>query len=123
MSDPQPPPRELRDVVSQLQQVLRYLERSLLLLEPVQPELRPKYDELRRLRDKLEETFTVEQSARLRQGALDFRAEVEELKKVTSDLEAATRRAARAKEVIGYVSMAVDLATRVLTTILPLLGF
>jgi predicted nucleic acid-binding Zn-ribbon protein len=126
MSDPQDEnpqgPTQLRDVIGQLQQVLRYVERSMLLLEPVPKELRPKYEELRRLRDKLEETFTLEQTERLRQGSLDFSAEVDELKKVTADLEEATKRAAKAKEVIGYLSMAVDLIVRVLATLLPFLG-
>jgi hypothetical protein len=117
-----PPPTEIHDVIGQLQQVLRYVERSLLLLEPVTPKVRPRYDQLRRVRDKLEETFTLEQADRLRQGSLDFTAEIDALKKITSDLEEATKRAAKAKEVIGYISMAVDLATRVLATVLPFLG-
>ncbi|MCS6913501.1 MAG: hypothetical protein RMK29_08925 [Myxococcales bacterium] len=119
MSDPPRP--QSPDVVDQIQMVLRYLERSLLALEPVRPGYRYKYNQLRRLRDQLEEAFVREQTERLRLAAVDFTHEVDQLRQVVSDLEQAARRAGQTREVLGYVSLAVEATTRVLATIVPLL--
>lgn len=109
------------DPPAQIQAVLAQVERTIGLLEPVQDPLRDYYDRLRQKRDQLEEAFTVAQAARLKAGGLDFKADVDRLQAVVKDLESATRRTARAKEIIGYVTMAVDVVAGVIAKIIPFL--
>lgn len=111
------------DIVAQLLEVLGHTERSLALLAPLGggSEAEGKYDRLRVLRDQLEEAFEVEQAARLRAGSINFAADVEQLRVVMKDLEEATRRAGRVQEVLGYVSMAIDLVSNVMVKVAPFL--
>lgn len=140
MSDPAKPAPDATqpqdpgsDIVAQLLEVLRHTERSILLLEAL-PRLDRAHvdregrgpavaavDQLRGLRDRLEEAFELEQAARLRAGSIGFEADVAQLRAVMKDLEAATRRAARAQEILSYVAMAVDLVSNVVAKLAPFL--
>jgi hypothetical protein len=114
MSDPV---HDRADVMAQLRMVLRDVERCILLLQPLQPRHAAEFEKLRRNRDLLEDAFTEKQAERLRQGSLDFAAEVDQLKEVTDRLHEAAERAARAREISGHVSTVVDISSRVAATV------
>lgn len=107
------------DITAQLLEILRHTERSILLVESLPKLNQRRHDQLLGLRDRLEESFEVELAARLRAGSIGFEADVAELRKVMKNLEEATRRAARAQEILSYVAMAVDLVSNVVAKLAP----
>lgn len=107
------------DITAQLLEVLRHTERSILLVESLPKLNQRRHDQLLRLRDRLEESFEVELAARLRAGSIGFEADVAKLRDVMKSLEEATRRAARAQEILSYVAMAVDLVSNVVAKLAP----
>lgn len=102
---------------TQLRQLLGEVERALLLITG-QRRYKSQYARLRRQRDQLEELFDRLQIERLRDAAVDFGQDVERLKKITTDLEAATKRAAKTKEILGYITAAVEVVAQVLRLVL-----
>lgn len=107
------------DITAQLLEILRHTERSILLVESLPRLNQRRHNQLLGLRDRLEESFEVELAARLRAGSIGFEAEVAKLRDVMKNLEEATRRAARAQEILSYVAMAVDLVSNVVAKLAP----
>ncbi len=116
-----PPPDHGAEVVAQIGRVLDGVQRSLTALGPLRPQIQDPYQRLRALRDRLEECYDQAQADRLQAAALDFTADVDALDGVVKDLEAAAQRQAKAKEVIGYVNSALELAAAVVARVAPFL--
>ncbi len=105
-----PPPDMKADAVAQLQEAIHHIDRSIRLLQPMLPSFQQEYDRLRQIRDQMEDTFSVDQTARLRAGKFNFEADVSKLREVVDNLDDATQRSTRAQEIVSYVTLAVSAA-------------